>query len=714
MKVNKTSFSNRLLLNSLACLGLLFLLWLRLHQPPNTVDDAYITFRYARNIAQGVGFVYNPGEHVLGTTTPAYALLLALLSRLSDFYDYPHLALMVNALLDALTFCLLLRLAYRLIGWPWVGLAAATLFALDGRTLDFSTGGMETSFNVMAILLTLVFFFENRRMLAALAAGLVVLIRPDGVTLAAVLFSAWGLAALRRKAPWPWKEMVLFSAVVAPWIIFAFLYFGNPIPQSILAKSVLYRVPKLMAFRAFLVQLRTVFPFSLPALHDPEPLERQLLQAVLPVALCVLGLITLLKRHAQAWVLGVYLLLFISFFSLGNPLWLGWYEVPLMPLYWILILAAVIGLARWLASLSALPRKKVDAEVSRRPQEQRERGRLRHPPIDSRGSQVVLSLCAFALLAVPHLSRLNAIPWEKLQRPVFVLNPAFNKRREEDYELLARMLLPSAQHDRLVAIPEIGAFGYVYPGRLFDTSGLISPPVLKYFPIPDTIPVEIYSVPRQMIFDLRPDLFVSFDSFMQVTLPPDDPEFLRLYRPTIGLTSHAAFGIQRLMTYRRADLPVEVTLPPEAQPANVDFGPDLLRLEGYTLTSWADQENRYLEVTLFWRNGNAALKRDLLVRVNLLAETDQQVYQILDQPGEELFPSQSWTPGMVLVDRYQLKRPVPDVGPYTITVTLFDSAQDGALPARTEAGAALIDNTLVIPLNSVELQAAWSGEQPSS
>jgi len=680
--VNKTSFSNRLLLNSLACLGLLFALWLRLHQPPNTVDDAYITFRYARNIAEGVGFVYNPGERVLGTTTPAYALLLALLSRLSAFYDYPHLALMVNALFDTLSFCLLLRLASRLIGWPWVGLAAAALFALDGRTLDFSTGGMETSFNVMAILLTLVFFFENRRMLTALAAGLVVLIRPDGVTLAAVLFSAWGLTALRKKTPWPWKEIALFIAVIAPWIIFAFFYFGNPIPQSILAKSVLYRVPKLMAFRAFLVQLRTVFPFSLPALHDPEPLARQLLQAALPAALCVFGLVTLLKRHPHAWVLGGYILLFISFFSLGNPLWLGWYEVPLMPLYWTLILAAVIGLAQWLASLSPT----LDSEV-------------RNPQIKSRGSQVVVSLCAFTLLAVPHLSRLNAIPWERLQREAFVLNPAFNKRREEDYKLLARMLLPSARQDRLVAIPEIGAFGYVYPGRLFDTSGLISPLVLKYFPIPDNIPVEIYSVPRQMIFDLRPDLFISFDSFMQVTLPPDDPEFLRLYRPTIGLTSHAAFGIQRLMTYRRADLPVEVALPPEAQPANVNFGPDLVRLEGYTVTPWADQENQYLEVILFWRNGDAALKRDLLVRVNLLNATNQQAYQILDQPGEKLFPTQSWTPGMVFVDRYQLKRPVPEAGPYAITVTLFDSAEEGALPAQTEAGAAFVDNILVIPVD---------------
>ncbi|MEP7359846.1 MAG: hypothetical protein ABI847_21525, partial [Anaerolineales bacterium] len=115
---------------------MLFLLWLRLHQPPNTVDDAYITFRYARNIASGVGFVYNAGERVLGTTTPAYALFLALMSKLSGVYDYPHLALMVNALLDALTFCVVLRLVTRLTGYQWVGLGAGLLYAVEGRALD--------------------------------------------------------------------------------------------------------------------------------------------------------------------------------------------------------------------------------------------------------------------------------------------------------------------------------------------------------------------------------------------------------------------------------------------------------------------------------------------------------------------------------------------------------------------------------------------------
>ncbi|HET9481188.1 MAG TPA: hypothetical protein VFP98_05475, partial [Candidatus Polarisedimenticolia bacterium] len=41
-----------------------------------TLEDALITFRYAANLAEGLGFVYNAGERVLGTTTPLFTLLL--------------------------------------------------------------------------------------------------------------------------------------------------------------------------------------------------------------------------------------------------------------------------------------------------------------------------------------------------------------------------------------------------------------------------------------------------------------------------------------------------------------------------------------------------------------------------------------------------------------------------------------------------------------
>src|ERR1700733_14661069 len=42
-----------------------------------TIDDAYISFRYARNLAHGLGLVYNAGEHIEGYTNFFWTVLLA-------------------------------------------------------------------------------------------------------------------------------------------------------------------------------------------------------------------------------------------------------------------------------------------------------------------------------------------------------------------------------------------------------------------------------------------------------------------------------------------------------------------------------------------------------------------------------------------------------------------------------------------------------------
>ncbi len=645
----------------LAAVGLWFPLWLRAHQPPNTVDDAYITFRYARNLINGVGFVYNAGERVLGTTTPAYTVLLALAAFVSGFTDFPKLAVALNAGCDALTFCLLLRLGARLSGNRWLGLIAALLFTLDARLLDFSTGGMESSFNLLAIVAVLTLFFHGRTALAALAAA---------------LFAALGLPVLRQPRRWPWKEAALFLAVVLPWLLFAFAYFGQPIPQSVLAKSVVYRLPDdLAAFRAFLVQLRTVFAFSLPPLNDPEPVWRQMLQALLPFSLCVLGLFGALRHQPRAWMLGVYIVLFIAFFSVGNPLWLGWYEIPLLPLYQLLILIA----AAWAG-------ERVEWYV--------------FPPHTTRGTQyastLTLTLFTALLLSLPQLSRLNALPWEQAERPPFIINSSFNKEREADYVTLAQMLAPAARAGRQVAIPEIGAFGWAYPGPIFDTTGLVTPAIQKYFPLPPEIPVSVYTVPRRMILEEQPDLFIAFDGFITEDLRPDAPDFLALYTPTIGLVSRATWAVQRLIVYRRHDLPLEADLPAWLTPLPVQFDGDRLRLEGYRAEFGQTLEYRYLEVTLVWRNGPQPLGRDYLVQADLLDTDGQIAFQILNFPGEALFPTRDWRPGQIVIDRYQLKLLATEAGPYTVRITLLDEATGAVVTSQAPAGAETGENSIII------------------
>src|SRR5438067_12453298 len=88
-------------------------------------DDAYITYRYADNLYSNLGFVYNPGEQVLSTTTPLFAVLLAALEHVST--DVPRWASLIGSLSIALGALALGSLAWT---WrsPWVGAASLLLY----------------------------------------------------------------------------------------------------------------------------------------------------------------------------------------------------------------------------------------------------------------------------------------------------------------------------------------------------------------------------------------------------------------------------------------------------------------------------------------------------------------------------------------------------------------------------------------------------------
>src|SRR5512141_947816 len=63
-------------------------------------DDPFITYRYAQNLAEGHGFVYNLGQRTLSTTTPLFTILLALLSFLP--VDMPTQAIVIGCVSLAL------------------------------------------------------------------------------------------------------------------------------------------------------------------------------------------------------------------------------------------------------------------------------------------------------------------------------------------------------------------------------------------------------------------------------------------------------------------------------------------------------------------------------------------------------------------------------------------------------------------------------------
>lgn len=95
---------------------------------------------------------------------------------------------------------------------------------------------METSLFLLLILLSLKFTREKRMVPAGVVVGLSMLTRPEGYLLALACLAA--LLVRRVELKEIRKAAAVAIAVVAPWLIFSWLYYGSPIPHSILAKKI--------------------------------------------------------------------------------------------------------------------------------------------------------------------------------------------------------------------------------------------------------------------------------------------------------------------------------------------------------------------------------------------------------------------------------------------------------------------------------------------
>jgi len=144
------------------------------------LEDALITFRYAENLALGNGFVYNPGERVLGTTSPLFAMLLAVAGRLFGVARIPAAATAIGftAMLGAAFFT---RRALANLGTPRLfALAGAALLLFHPDTLWIACGGMETPLVLLLMAASLDAAARDRWPLAAALAASLVLARVDG------------------------------------------------------------------------------------------------------------------------------------------------------------------------------------------------------------------------------------------------------------------------------------------------------------------------------------------------------------------------------------------------------------------------------------------------------------------------------------------------------------------------------------------------------
>jgi len=198
---------------------------------PYDIDDAPITYRYAENIVASNGFVYNIGERVLGTSTPLYTLILASLRFLG--ISIPLASNVINFIASVAVVAVTMALVRQLGGSFLAALLAGVILLVQGSFLRYSMAGMETPLYTLLIMSSLFTFARKRTLFSVALAALASLMRLDGLGVVGAIL----LSCLIQQRRLPLREMIIVALILSPWILFAFVYFGSPVPLSMLAKQ---------------------------------------------------------------------------------------------------------------------------------------------------------------------------------------------------------------------------------------------------------------------------------------------------------------------------------------------------------------------------------------------------------------------------------------------------------------------------------------------
>lgn len=206
-----------------------------------TCDDAYITFRYARNLAHGFGPIYNIGS----APTEGYSNFLWMLVAAAAEYiqlDTPRIMNIVAWLSGS---CLLWFICEMLHTKFKVTLRktffSAAFFALLPPVAVWSTSGLETM--PFALLIFLVFRFsrwpakQSSLLLLATLGLMLALIRPEGLLwfyVVLILVSIFPAAETRR-AHCGIAALFVTCAFI-PYLFWRHSFYGSWLPNTVAAK----------------------------------------------------------------------------------------------------------------------------------------------------------------------------------------------------------------------------------------------------------------------------------------------------------------------------------------------------------------------------------------------------------------------------------------------------------------------------------------------
>lgn len=232
-----------ILLLSLAAFAVQF------HSLRFTCDDAYISFRYARNIGDGIGPVFNADERVEGYTNPLWVYLLAFGELASIRPEI--LAQVLGFVAGSSTVVLSFFLARALAGGTRWALLAPLCLAGSYDHVAWSSSGLEMGLFLVLLLGAVSAAIHERkhsaRPLSAVLAALAILTRPEGAVLGLVV-GFLGIFTLKDRG----LRLGIMALLLVPAAVFRIGYYHQLLPNTVMAKGGVEPIRGLFYFAEFL------------------------------------------------------------------------------------------------------------------------------------------------------------------------------------------------------------------------------------------------------------------------------------------------------------------------------------------------------------------------------------------------------------------------------------------------------------------------------
>jgi len=208
-----------------------------------TIDDAFITFTYAKNLALGHGPVFVPGVHVEATSSMLWAVLLAPFEAVgSGGAIIGSKVLGMLSLVGAGAVGVLL-VEELLPSHPQAKVASlyfGFLFAGASPLVVWATYGMENGVVALIMTAAVLLLLRERRTqrgyLSAFLVFLLVAVRPEGYMYVLPLAGFRLLASPGRRTVEDMRWVGLLCGCLVCYEVFGFAYYGHLLPNTVAAK----------------------------------------------------------------------------------------------------------------------------------------------------------------------------------------------------------------------------------------------------------------------------------------------------------------------------------------------------------------------------------------------------------------------------------------------------------------------------------------------